>query len=256
MSIAKPMIRLALLITAIAITALITLFAIPEQPITLNTPGDSVINSVPAIRISLAGKSENSPEPASAPKAMQLPEHSEPKPPVKPKPESEPEPEPEPRIVPEPIPEPEKTPAPTLASTSKKPVHSAPNAPEHSEPVADSTASTAAGEFSPNGQIELNAGTSTAIDNYLSQLSRHLGKFYEYPRRARRLGQEGVPVIVFRFQRDGTLVEHYLQDSSGHELLDKAALDMLKQAAPLPPVPDNMAGQQFSYALPIRFSLR
>ncbi len=248
MSIAKPMIRLALLITAIAITALITLFAIPEQPITLNTPGDSVINSVPAIRISLAGKSENSPEPASAPKAMQLPEHSEPELPVKP--------EPEPRIVPEPIPEPEKTPAPTLASTSKKPVHSAPNAPEHSKPVADSTASTAAGEFSPNGQIELNAGTSTAIDNYLSQLSRHLGKFYEYPRRARRLGQEGVPVIVFRFQRDGTLVEHYLQDSSGHELLDKAALDMLKQAVPLPPVPDNMAEQQFSYALPIRFSLR
>jgi protein TonB len=101
-----------------------------------------------------------------------------------------------------------------------------------------------------------NAGSSSDVDNYLSKLSRHLARFYDYPRRARRLGQEGTPVIVFEFQRDGTLVRHDLRDSSGHELLDEAALNMLAQAAPLPEVPDRMKGQSFSYALPVRFRLR
>jgi len=101
-----------------------------------------------------------------------------------------------------------------------------------------------------------NAGSSADVDNYLSKLSRHLARFYDYPRRARRLGQEGTPVIVFEFQRDGTLVRHDLRDSSGHELLDEAAMNMLAQAAPLPEVPDRMKGQSFSFALPVRFRLR
>lgn len=65
-----------------------------------------------------------------------------------------------------------------------------------------------------------------------------------------------MPVVVFRFRRDGQLLEHYLQTGSGHQLLDQAALDMLKQASPLPPVPDTLPGKEFSYALPVRFKLR
>ncbi|HAC28334.1 MAG TPA: energy transducer TonB, partial [Marinobacter hydrocarbonoclasticus] len=101
-----------------------------------------------------------------------------------------------------------------------------------------------------------NAGQSSQVDSYLSKLSLHLARYYEYPRRARRLGQEGTPVIVFEFRRDGSLVEHSLRDSSGHSLLDDAALAMLAQAAPLPAVPDSMRGKSFTYALPVRFSLR
>jgi protein TonB len=33
-------------------------------------------------------------------------------------------------------------------------------------------------------------------------------------------------------------------------------MQMLAQAAPLPTVPDTMLGQTFTYALPVRFSLR
>ncbi|GGC67968.1 hypothetical protein GCM10011362_15580 [Marinobacter halophilus] len=100
------------------------------------------------------------------------------------------------------------------------------------------------------------AGDSADVDNYLSKLSRHLARFYDYPRRARRLGQEGTPVIVFEFARDGSLVHHTLRNSSGHPLLDDAARQMLAQAAPLPEVPDTMRGQTFTYALPVRFKLR
>ena len=100
------------------------------------------------------------------------------------------------------------------------------------------------------------AGNSADVNSYLSKLSRHLARYYDYPRRARRLGQQGTPVIVFEFTRDGKLLEHSLRDSSGHRLLDDAALQMLEQAAPLPAVPPEMQGQTFAYALPVRFSLR
>jgi protein TonB len=156
--------------------------------------------------------------------------------------------------APEPQPAKPPTPAPEKQAPSAQDQAEA-STPE-SEPAPGQVADPKPGETAQNSQVELNAGTSQATDSYLSKLSRHLSRFYEYPRRARRLGQEGVSVIVFRFQRNGTLIGHYLQDGSGHELLDKAALDMLKQAEPLPPVPEAMVGKTFSYALPVRFSLR
>jgi len=63
-------------------------------------------------------------------------------------------------------------------------------------------------------------------------------------------------VVVFEFSRDGTLVDHSLHASSSHALLDDAALDMLKDAEPLPEVSDSMKGQTFTYTLPINFNLR
>ncbi|MDX1553299.1 MAG: energy transducer TonB [Marinobacter sp.] len=119
------------------------------------------------------------------------------------------------------------------------------------EPTEDTT-----GEDSPNQQVELTAGESSEVDSYLTKLSRHLSQFYEYPRRARRLGQEGSPVLVFEFSRDGNLVQYYLSKSSDHSLLDYAALDMLEDAEPLPEVPASMKGETFTYALPVRFRLR
>jgi protein TonB len=113
-----------------------------------------------------------------------------------------------------------------------------------------------ADEESLNQQVELTAGESSAVDRYLTELSQHLGRFYDYPRRARRLGQEGSPVVEFEFDRDGTLVYHSLHSSSDHALLDDAALEMLKDAEPLPEVPESMKGQTFTYTLPVRFKLR
>ncbi len=109
----------------------------------------------------------------------------------------------------------------------------------------------------PQATVALqNAGQRSGVDSYLSRLSRHLARFYQYPHRARRLGQEGTPVIAFEFRRDGTLVADRLKIGSGHELLDEAALAMLRQAAPLPEVPREMTGTRFRYVLPVRFSLR
>lgn len=121
---------------------------------------------------------------------------------------------------------------------------------------ADEPAEQETEDANASQQIELSAGDSANVDDYLTRLSRHLSQFYEYPRRARRLGQQGAPVIVFEFSRNGTLIDHSLRKSSGHDLLDDAAIAMLEEAAPLPEVPESMAGNSFRYALPVRFSLR
>ncbi|MBQ0833605.1 energy transducer TonB [Marinobacter sp.] len=226
--------RLGLLAIAIVLSAGILVAAAPEKTIEINQLGSAAVNTAPAIKISLAGKPAPAPVEKAEPKPVQK---TKPEPKPKPKPKPKPEPKPAPTPEPEPEPEPETVAEPEASVTP--------------EPALES------GDSQSQSSVPLqNAGNPSAVDDYLGKLSRHLSRFYEYPRRARRLGQEGAPVITFTFRRDGSLVDHSLRTESGHSLLDKAALAMLEQAAPLPPVPDDMSGRTFSYALPVRFSLR
>ncbi|MCE0759996.1 energy transducer TonB [Marinobacter sp. G11] len=237
--------KLLFLVLAIAAAGFGLTLAAPNKPIPLATLGDSAVNTAPAIKISLAGR--KTPAPVETPAAPPAKPEPAPKPKPEPKPEPAPKPEPRPEPEPEPTPEPASEPAPTPAEPA---------------PAADvSEATETSGEEGDASESQdavplQTAGNSADVNSYLSKLSRHLARYYDYPRRARRLGQQGTPVIVFEFTRDGKLLEHSLRDSSGHRLLDDAALQMLEQAAPLPAVPPEMQGQTFAYALPVRFSLR
>ncbi|MGC8119780.1 energy transducer TonB [Marinobacter sp. VGCF2001] len=262
MTTARGLAKLLILLTALIITAATIVLAVPRKVPEMPVLGDSAVNTAPAIRISLAGKKTATPaaEPEPAPVAR-TPQPPEPKPEPKPKPDPEPKPKPKPEPVqkPKPAPKPETAPEPD-PSPEPEP-EATPTPPKATtEPVAETPEQPAGQEAESHvrqSAIPLqNAGQSSQVDSYLSKLSRHLARFYDYPRRARRLGQEGTPVILFEFRRDGSLVSHSLRDSSGHPLLDNAALEMLAQAAPLPAVPDSMQGRVFTYALPVRFRLR
>ncbi|SME97404.1 protein TonB [Tistlia consotensis] len=99
------------------------------------------------------------------------------------------------------------------------------------------------------------AAAAGALQDYISRLAAWLERHRRYPKRARLLRQEGVAVVRFRIDRRGRLLDSRLQSSSGHELLDAEALDLLKRSAPLPaPAGPADAGQEF--VLPIRFELR
>ena len=56
----------------------------------------------------------------------------------------------------------------------------------------------------------------------------HIPKFY--PPRARRNGWEGTVVLDVRVAPDGTCAEASILTSSGHDVLDKAALRMIRSA--------------------------
>lgn len=255
-----------LLPAAIALTVLLAAGLAPDTLPRLGAVNVSADSPGPALRLRLAGPTR--PAPARPETAVPEPSSAEAA-----TPESEPAPaEPMPaepaRPVPETLPD---APAPAQPATSEptQPTRPAPTptkeSPASSNPTAHPTpAPEPAASSAPNAQsgdrgdatVTLNAGASERADDYLSRLTRHLSRFYEYPRRARRLGQEGTAVVQFTFTRDGTLIDHRLSDSSGHDRLDQAALAMLAEAAPLPPVPDTMAGDRFRFVLPVRFRLR
>jgi protein TonB len=144
-------------------------------------------------------------------------------------------------------PRPTETEVPETSNTSTTEAEAAADTPE---PDAG------ADQATQQEQVELVAGGDQAVDQYLGKLARHLSRYREYPRRARRLGQEGTPVVIFEFDRNGKLLEARLRDSSSHRLLDEAALELLRDASPLPEVPESMTGRSFTYTLPVGYKLR
>ena len=77
-----------------------------------------------------------------------------------------------------------------------------------------------------------------------------------YPRIARRRGMEGQPIIAFTLDRQGRLTKVDLARTSGYQLLDRAALEAVHQAAPYPKIPASLKMDSFQFKLPISFILK
>jgi protein TonB len=71
-----------------------------------------------------------------------------------------------------------------------------------------------------------------------------------YPPMARRMAWEGKAVVSFTIIKDGSIKNVMVTRGSGHSMLDQAALDAVKSAAPflLPPV-------QSEISIPVQFTL-
>jgi protein TonB len=61
--------------------------------------------------------------------------------------------------------------------------------------------------------------------------------------------------VQFRIDRDGHLLTSDVKQSSGHPELDRAAMDMLVRAEPLPAIPDFMNRDELALAIPVEYSL-
>ena len=61
-----------------------------------------------------------------------------------------------------------------------------------------------------------------------------LARFRTYPLAARRARIEGTVHLRALLMPDGSLIDARVEQSSGHPILDKAALDLLQRAARLP----------------------
>lgn len=70
-------------------------------------------------------------------------------------------------------------------------------------------------------------------------LLAHLEKYRRYPAGARARGAQGVTYVTFRMNRAGSVLSAEVARSSGSSTLDRAALDTLKRAQPLPKIPDD-----------------
>jgi TonB family protein len=76
----------------------------------------------------------------------------------------------------------------------------------------------------------------------------------QYPPMARRLGQEGGVLIEVRVLEDGRPTDARVEQSSGHPLLDQAALEAVQNATFVPAGAENKAASQ-PHRIPISFAL-
>lgn len=172
----------------------------------------------------------------------------------------QPEPEPEP-VRPEPVPVP--APARPRPVAELIPMKDAPPLPP-AAPSAPSSASSASGARMPGmvadgpaaeGASSAGLGAQTAQADYLAQVQSWLAAHKRYPRAARRMGIEGAVQLRFTVARDGAVLAHRIEKSSGSEILDTEVERMLGRAAPLPPFPANIGSATLEFVIPVRFSL-
>jgi TonB family protein len=71
-------------------------------------------------------------------------------------------------------------------------------------------------------------------DPVLLQIMRRIEAAKRYPKTARRMGIEGKTVIRFKLKPGGQVEAVEIVESSGSEILDKASLETVREAAPLP----------------------
>lgn len=92
--------------------------------------------------------------------------------------------------------------------------------------------------------------------NYGSVLSREFAKHKQYPRVAQMRGWQGTSRIELQIDATGTVTAVNIAESSGFEILDKQAIESVRKALPLPPIPEELRGKEFTIVVPMKFSLQ
>jgi len=92
-----------------------------------------------------------------------------------------------------------------------------------------------------------------ALAAYKRKLSRALKKDYNYPRAARRAGIEGRAIVRILIDASGNVLSVELASSSGHDILDNAALEAARSVKHVPAAPDSLRWGERHIKVPFRF---
>jgi len=109
----------------------------------------------------------------------------------------------------------------------------------------EGTGRAAVGNGSPNG----------LSDDYLDAVRRWVARYRKYPEEAVKQKQEGIVQLGFKFTRDGTVLDAWIEKSSGFPMLDQAALQMIRAASPIPKVPPQYQGDTLTLVMPENFRI-
>lgn len=136
-------------------------------------------------------------------------------------------------------------PAPVPPPRAAMPAAVAPSAPPSVPAAAAASPATAADPRAKKQEAD-----------YFALISAHLNRRKTYPAEAKQARQQGVVTVRFTVDRNGSVSGASIKRSSGHEILDRATLDLLQRVAPLPRMPSTMQRDSVSLSLPIDYSLR
>ncbi len=105
----------------------------------------------------------------------------------------------------------------------------------------------------PSGPSQ--AELDDAKGRYGNALWGAIGKHKQYPKIAQMRNWQGEAIVELQLDGNGKLKSKKIIQSSGHDALDKQALEMVEKAAPFPLPPEVLRGNSFSIRVPIPFKL-
>ncbi|WP_173931008.1 energy transducer TonB [Chelativorans sp. Marseille-P2723] len=105
------------------------------------------------------------------------------------------------------------------------------------------------------GAVSSRAG-SAAVTNYQGKVQAKLRRAQRYPPEARRDRVQGEAHVAFTISRDGSVGSITVVRSSGVPLLDQAAVETVRRAAPFPPIPTEIGRASWAFTVPMSFTIR
>ncbi len=99
------------------------------------------------------------------------------------------------------------------------------------------------------------ADLDAARRGYAERLARAIAQHKKYPRVAQMRGWQGEVLVDLKLNDNGAVLESRIERSSGYEILDKQALEMVSKAAPFPSPPDILKSSVFNIQVPVSFKL-
>ena len=94
-----------------------------------------------------------------------------------------------------------------------------------------------------------------ALKRFAAAVHRRIESNKRYPAAAQNVGIEGRTGVRMTILKDGRLKEVEILDSSGYEILDKAALRSVRDAAPFPAIPDAAKMEEIEVSVYLAFNL-
>lgn len=95
---------------------------------------------------------------------------------------------------------------------------------------------------------------NAAVSNYPGKVAGKLRRAVRYPREARSKRIRGEAVVSFVVASSGSVSRVRLVRSSGSPLLDTAAIDTVRRAAPFPPIPGGAGKSSWPFSVPVAFN--
>jgi protein TonB len=205
----------------------------------------------------------------AAPQAPALPPQQAPAPPEPPKPRAEPKPpppkpeaRPKPVVKPAPQPKPGPVPAPRKAEPAPQPesappqpaAPSAPSAPASSAPASSAPPAAQPDAAAPPTQAP--SPDQGTLEAYRVDLMRMARNYKRYPRVAMDNNWEGRAVVRLVIGANGMTRTLAIVTGTGHEVLDKQALDMIQKAKPRVQIPSALRGREFTIEIPVIYDLK
>ncbi|MBX3567674.1 MAG: TonB family protein [Rhizobiaceae bacterium] len=162
---------------------------------------------------------------------------------------------PEPKPVVEEVPEPKPVKKAQAKPARKKPVEKRAAKAEAAEKTQEPKAAKAAKSES---SVKSSASRAPTVSpaRWQSRVIAWINRHKRYPSASKARGDQGQVQVNFAINASGVVVSASIGRSSGDAALDKAALDMVRRASPVPAPPPEIARSRIQLALPVQFSLR